>query len=182
MLSTLEKKSQLSSRGSEAPGMIRACAHPRKGKGNNWLAEDMYICSLYFKLNLTVKHYSWKSPGVAQNVGVQFGLRKYRVHGPLPRNESEQAWNGQMPGISKWEVRPPLPWSLTCRLSWGTSQTLYWATPLLRWWRNTSQWGVKVGIKNVAWWAVSQEEAAPSGWGSRWCLNDSWCWSWPVCS
>ena len=121
----------------------------------------MYICSLYFKLNLTVKHYSWKSPGVAQNVGVQFGLRKDRVHGPLPRNESEQAWNGQMLRISKWEVRPPLPWSLTFRLSWGTSQTLYWATPLLRWWRNTSLWGVKVGIQNVAWWAVCHRKRLP---------------------
>ena len=30
--------------------------------------------------------------------------------------------------------------------------------------------------------SVSQEEAAPLGWGSRGYLNDSWCWSWPVCS
>ena len=79
---------------------------------------------------------------------------------PLPRNE----WAGlqwQMPRISKWEVRPPLPWSLTFRLPRVNSYALYWATPLQRWWRNASPWGVKVGVRNVAWWAVYHRKRLP---------------------
>ena len=59
------------------------------------------------------------------------------------------------------KVWPPLPWFLTFRLSWGASQTLYWANPLERWWRNASLWGVKVGVQNVAWWAVCHRRRLP---------------------
>ena len=81
---------------------------------------------------------------------------------PLPATQ-EWKWTG-LKWISKWEVRPPLPWFLTFRLSWGASQTLYWANPLKRWWRNASLWGVKVGVQNVAWWAVCHRRRLPL-WG-----------------
>ena len=81
---------------------------------------------------------------------------------PLPATQ-EWKWTG-LKWISKWEVRPPLPWFLTFRLSRGTSQTLYWANPLERWWRNASLWGVKVGVQNVAWWAVCHRRRLPL-WG-----------------
>ena len=85
---------------------------------------------------------------------------------PLPATQ-EWKWAGlkwSHARISKWEMRPPLPWSLTFRLSGVTSQTLYWATPLQRWWRNASLWGVKVGAQSVAWWAVCHRKRLPL-WG-----------------
>ena len=100
---------------------------------------------------------------------------------PLPASQ-EWKWAGlkwSHVRISKWEVQPPLPWSLTF-ICLELPHRHYWATPLQRGWRNASLWGVKVGVQSVAWWAVSQEEAAPLGWGSRGCLDDSRCWSWPL--
>ena len=81
---------------------------------------------------------------------------------PLPATQ-EWKWAG-LKWISKWEVWPPLHWSLTFCFSWGASQTLYWGTPLQKWWKNVSLWGVKVGIQSVAWWAVCHRNRLPL-WG-----------------
>ena len=59
----------------------------------------------------------------------------------------------EVSGYSRVRFDLLLPKSLTF-VCLGSSQTLYWATPSQRWWRNTSLWGVKVGDRGVAWWAV----------------------------
>ena len=92
---------------------------------------------------------------------------------PLPATQ-EWKWAGLKRSharISKWEVRPPLPWTLTFCLSAVTSQTLYWATPLQRRWRNASLWGVKVGVHSVAWWVVYHRKRLPL-WG--WVAVGAW--------
>ena len=82
---------------------------------------------------------------------------------PLPRNESEQAFNGRCQGYlsERCDLLSPDPSLFVCL---QLTQALYWATPLQRWWRNASPWGVKVGVRNVAWWAVYHRKRLPL-WG-----------------